>query len=347
MSRWLSREMIPVGLAIALPPLLFAGLEAGVDGARLDARTPPPEVVARIGERQVTLAEMDRAIRLRVQKEKDKYRSDWLDRQVLEHEAAARGLDVRELVKQEVHSKIDISQAEVDRRWEQIKGRLKPGTTRADVEGDIRNELGQRRAEPALRAYVAELKVRYGTSFQPPLSERFALDPNPRGGPAVGSLDAPVTVIEFSDLECSYCAQAHARVQYLVKRRPDDVRVVYRHLPLPNHKHARLAAEVAACAQGQGLFWALADSLFRNQRNLESEQIRTYAEQVGLDMARVDACLASGESERLVEADIEEARALGVTSTPTFFVNGDYVGSLPKGGLEQIVDRELARLGRK
>ena len=86
---------------------------------------------------------------------------------------------------------------------------------------------------------------------------------------------------------------------------------------------------------------------FQNPANLEPERLRSHAVKVGLDMGRLDACLASGEAARAVDADIAEAKAMGITSTPAFFVNGRYVGSLPSGGLEQIVDRELARMGRR
>ncbi|MCZ6635923.1 MAG: vitamin K epoxide reductase family protein [bacterium] len=340
------REGIPVVLALVLPVFVFVPLQAGVNRVVLDAKTPPVEIVAHIGEREISLTEMDAGIRLRLQKVKDEYRAEWLDRQVLETEAQERGMDMRDLVRQDVHSTIQISQEEVDRRWEEIKGRLAPHTTKASVEGNIRNELGRRKSESALRAYIAKLREKYGTEFHSPASEKILTDANANGGPELGSADAPVTVVVFSDLECNYCARAHRAVEALAKRRPDDVRIVFRHFPVEHlHKHARYAAEMAASVQEQGKFWELVDVLFVNQRNLTPSDVRRLAEEAGVDMAVLDAHLAEGQ--RIVAADIAAGKALGITSTPTFFINGHYVGSLPVGdGLDKLVDGALKAAGR-
>lgn len=335
------REALPVFVALILPALVFAPLQAGVLRLTLDAKSAPVEIVARIGSRDVSLVEMDAGIRLRLQKVKDEYRTEWLDRQVLEEEAKRKGVDVNALVRQEVYSGIQITPEEIDQRWNEIKTRLKPNTTKAMVEGQIRNELGRRKSAPALKAYVEELRKKFGTVFQPPMSEKILTDPNPNNSPELGSPNAPVTIVAFSDLECSYCARAHGAVEALAKRRPNDVRIVYRHLPLEHmHKHALYAAEVAASVHQQGKFWELADVLFKHQNNLTPTEVRRLAQEAGVDMAQLDAQLEDGK--RIVEADIAAGKALGITSTPTFFINGHYVGSLPVGdGLDKLVDRAL------
>ena len=276
------REGVPIVLALVIPVFVFVPLQAGVNRVLVDAKAVPVEVVARIGEREISLAEMDAGIWLRLQKVKDEYRTEWLDRQVLEEEAKRRGMDMRDFVRENVYRTIQISQAEVDRRWEEIKGRFAPNTTKASVEGNIRNELGQRKSAPALKAYVAKLKKKYGTAFQAPASEKILTDANPLNGPELGSSDAPVTIVAFSDFECSYCARSHKVLEALAKRRTRDVRIVFRHFPLEHlHKHARYAAEVAASVQTQGKFWKLADILFRNQRNLAADQVRRLAKEAG------------------------------------------------------------------
>lgn len=332
----------PVMLAIALPIGIYSVVEAGIGGLIVGSRSQGREVVARIGDREITRSEVDAGIRMKLQETKDQYRSEWLDRQVLGTEAKNRGMSIRSLVQQEVYSKVDVTAGEVTHRWEQIKGRLKPGTTREDVESRIRSEIGQRKSKPALDVFVASLKKRFGTDYRPPASERFAIDPNPRGGQEKGSSDAPVTIVEFSDLECGYCARAHHAIDDLVKRRPKDVRVIFRHYPLNMHRHARYAAEVAACAQQQNGFWKVVDRLFANQNDLSKRAIRNHVEALGLDALAVDACVKSGDGGRIVQADIDEGDSLGVGSTPTFFVNGHYIGSMPRGGLDAVVDREMS-----
>jgi glutaredoxin len=339
-------DMIPAALALVLPSLAFVPLQEGVNRAVLDAKTPPFEVVAQIGKRSIALAEMDVGIRLRLQNTKDEYRSEWLDRQVLETEAKSRGIKLGELVNQEVYSKIQTSQREVDRRWEEIKSRLPANTTKASMEGNIRNELGQRKSGLLLKAYVEKLREKYGTEFLPPASEEVFTDANPHDGPELGSPNAPVTVVAFSDLECSYCARAHIAMEALVRRRPEHVRVVFRHFPLEHiHKNSRHAAEVAASVHEQGLFWKLADVLFRKQKTLDPDSVRKLAKEAGVDLGRMDSGLAEGK--RIVAADIEAGKALGITATPSFFINGHYVGSLPAGdGLDKLVDRALKAAGR-
>ena len=334
----------PVFLAFSLPPLVFVPLQAGVQEAVLEAQSPPVEIVAHIGERAVSLAEMDAGIRWRLQKVKDEMRAEWLDRQVLEAEAGKQGMEVRDLVEREVQAQV--SQEEVDRRWEAIKGRLGPNATKESVESGLRRELGQRKRNAALGAYVAKLREEHGAHLQPPASERIATAANPDGSPQRGAAAAPVTIVAFSDLECSYCAHSHRSLEELVERRPGDVRFVYRHFPLEHiHQHARYAAEVAAAAQEQGKFWPLATLLFAHQRDLQPEQVRRLAAQAGVDTTRLEEQLAAGK--RRVAADIAAGEALGITSTPTFFVNGHYVNSLPTGdGLDRLVDRALETAGR-
>ncbi len=339
---WISRESIPVGLAIVVPPLLYVPLEDAVHHTR-SYQSAPAEVVARIGDREITRVEMDDAIRVKLHEVRAELRQDWLDRQVLEAKAEEEGLSARALVNREVRGKVEITAEEIDRRWGQIRHRLKPGTTLTEVESTIRHELRQLKSEPALKAYVARLKKHYDTFYIPPLSERFAFDPNPRNGPEKGAANAPVTIVEFSDLECSFCAGAHAHLSELVKRRPGDVRLIFRHYPLERHRHARFAAEVAACAHQQGMFWDVADRLFGKQDHLNEATIRQHAEEVGVDVTLLGACLESGAGARVVAEDMEEGDALGVDSTPTFFVNGHYIGSMPSGGMESLIDREIQR----
>ena len=112
------------------------------------------------------------------------------------------------------------------------------------------------------------------------------------------------------------------------------------------HAHARPAAEVAACADQQGQFWPMVEVLFANQRQLRDAQMRGYAQKLGLDMLQLDDWLQSGEGGAVVEADVAEGEELGILSTPSFFVNGDFMVGLPSGvGLDALIDREVTAAG--
>jgi protein-disulfide isomerase len=213
------------------------------------------------------------------------------------------------------------------------------------VTPNIRDEIAGRKRKGALDTFVRTLSQRYGTFYTAPISERFTFTSNERNGPEKGPADAPVTIVEYSDLECSYCSRAHSYLGELAKRRGDEIRIIYKHYPLEMHPHAFFAAEIAVCAHRQGQFWPLADLLFKQQKTFSDNKIRMFAEQVGLDMVQLDKCIDSGEGKRAVEADIAEGDALGISSTPSFFVNGHYIGSLPPGGLDALIDRELGLAG--
>jgi protein-disulfide isomerase/uncharacterized membrane protein len=339
-----TRHLLPVAVALVAPPVLTLFLEERIRKTALDATFVPPEVVARIGPREITTDEMDRAIRLRLNGLRNELRSEWLDGEVLAAEAKKRGLTLAELIQKEVLDSIPIGQDEVNWRYEQIRHQVPAGISRDSIDTEIRRELRWYRSKPARDAYVARLRGVYGTALTPPASERLVLDANPRGGPEKGPEDAPVTIVEFSDLECVHCAAAHADVERLIADRPNDIRVVFRHYPLKMHAHARRAAEYAACAHRQGAFWKVAPLLFANQKQLAEEDLRRHAASAGLDLPRLDACLSSGEASAIVDADTAEGKALGVDGTPTFFVNGHYVDAPER--LRAVVDRELGRGGR-
>jgi uncharacterized membrane protein/predicted DsbA family dithiol-disulfide isomerase len=340
-----SRDLVPVVLVIILAPATFIPLKHGVNNSGLTSRLKPEqEIVAMIGDREITVLEMDRAIGLKLYKMRNEYRKEWLDDQVLEKAATDKGVEVRALIQNEVQRTFEITEEEIDVRYREIKRRLPRNVTKEMVTDKIREELRNRKRQDALNAYAAELELQYGTTFAIPTSERFAFDPNPKGGPVKGSPNAPVTIVEFSNLNCSHCARAHTYLNDLIERRGDDIRVIFKHLLFDIHPHAKYAAEVAACAQKQGKFWQVADVFFQEQEHLKKDKVLEYAKQAGLDLEQLNACLESGEGARSVNADIAEADALGIPSTPTFFINGHYIGSLPEGGLDALIDQEMVRI---
>ena len=148
------------------------------------------------------------------------------------------------------------------------------------------------------------------------------IDVDPERDHVRGSIDAPVTVVEYGDFECPYCGQAEPVVRELL-RDFGDVRYVWRHLPLSDvHPHAELAAEAAEAAADQGAFWEMHDHLLDHQDALAPKDLIGYAEELGLDVERFTNDLRDHDGAGRVSEDVDSADLSGVSGTPTFFVNG-------------------------
>ncbi|MFY0575369.1 DsbA family protein [Cystobacter fuscus] len=166
----------------------------------------------------------------------------------------------------------------------------------------------------------------------------------PDDAPSFGPKDAKVTIVEWSDFECPFCGRVGPTLKQIKETYPKDVRVVFRHQPLPFHPNAKPAAEAAMAAHEQGKFWEYHDKLFANQRALDRASLEKYAQEVGLDMGKFKSALESGKFRGKVEADSSAGAAVGANGTPTFFVNGrEFVGAQPFESFKKIIDDEKAR----
>jgi protein-disulfide isomerase len=138
-----------------------------------------------------------------------------------------------------------------------------------------------------------------------------------------GSADAPVTLVEYGDYECPYCGAAYPIVKEVHARMGESLRFVFRNFPIStSHPHAEQAAEAAEAAADQGSFWEMHDVLYENQKRLGDEDLRGYAEKLGLDVERFDTELADHAHADRVHEDFLTGVRSGVNGTPTFYING-------------------------
>jgi protein-disulfide isomerase len=168
---------------------------------------------------------------------------------------------------------------------------------------------------------------------------------NIEGEPAKGPANAKITLVEFSDFQCPYCAQAAGKLDELMKKYPNDIRLVYRQYPIfLIHSQAKLAARASLAAQAQGKFWPLHDLMFRNNEKLSQENILLWAKQVGLNMDKFNKDLESPAIAKALDRSIQEADDIGVLGTPTVFLNGQrYNGELDPAELGKVVAEELKK----
>lgn len=184
-------------------------------------------------------------------------------------------------------------------------------------------------------------------TFTPPTPEQLAVtgrfEVSPDDDPAIGPVDAPVVMIEFSDYQCQFCGQfARETLHPLLELYPDQIRFVYRDLVIygPVSFQAALSAE---CANDQGAFWLYHDRLFEQQNNLTPEFFFAMAEELNLDMQQFARCVSDPATEDEVKADTAAGHDLGIQGTPTFYINGRIlVGAQPLEAFATIIDEELA-----
>ena len=138
-----------------------------------------------------------------------------------------------------------------------------------------------------------------------------------------GPADAPVTLVEYGDYECPYCGAAYPIVKEVQSALGNELRFVFRNFPLGEiHPHAVQAAETAEAAGAQGKYWEMHDYIYEHQSHLETKHLLSYAEHLGLDVARVERDLAEHTYEPRIREDFLSGARSGVNGTPTFYING-------------------------
>jgi len=164
--------------------------------------------------------------------------------------------------------------------------------------------------------------------------------------PSKGPKDALVTIVEFSEFQCPFCARVLPTTKQVVDTYGDKVRIVWRNNPLSFHNNAAPAAAVAMEAYAQGgsdKFWEVHDTLFANQKALGRPELEGYAEKAGLDSAKVKKALDEGTHKKAIDADQAMATQLGARGTPYFFVNGRQLrGAQPFAAFQKVIDEEIA-----
>jgi protein-disulfide isomerase len=179
-----------------------------------------------------------------------------------------------------------------------------------------------------------------------PLAPAQKLDIDLDDDPVLGDPNAPVTIVSFEDYQCPFCGRAHTQSFPQIKSNYIDtgkVKYVFRDFPLSFHPNAQPAAEASECADEQGKFWEYHDALYANQQTLSPSLYTKLAGDLGLDVDQFTSCFDSGKYREEVQADFQYGGSVGVSGTPTFFINGiKLVGAQPYAAFQQIIEAELA-----
>ncbi|HEX8699977.1 MAG TPA: thioredoxin domain-containing protein [Myxococcaceae bacterium] len=208
-----------------------------------------------------------------------------------------------------------------------VKGGMKPGQVYASIIEKGATSKPAPQAQPQQQQAAAVRKV-----------------DAPDNSPSFGPKNAKVTIVEWSDFECPFCGRVVPTLAQIKEKYGKDVRVVFRHQPLPFHPNAKPAAEAAMAANEQGKFWEFHDKLFSNQKSLDRATFEKYAQELKLDMNKFKAALDSGKYRAQIDADSAAGSAVGANGTPTFFINGrQLVGAQPFEAFKQAIDEEIAK----
>jgi protein-disulfide isomerase len=327
-------------------------LVPGQAGSASSPGQPGQRVAAEVDRDVITVETLDGALGPRLYKsEAQRYTfqrqklDELINDKLLEQEAARRGMSVERLKEIEVKARVRVTAEEVERFYRERKGSIPAsGSTAQDA---LKRYLEQQREQEITKQLLERLRANAQVKIH---LERPAAMAAERlvvaGAPVKGPRQAAVTIVEFSDFQCPFCANAQAVVRRVLERYPGDVKLVYRHFPLERHAQAKLAAEASECAARQGKFWEYHDQLFASAPDLTRTRLQSLAEMVGLEPQGFSTCLDSGASAARVAEDLDAGKKAGVVGTPTFFVNGRMLeGAQPFAAFEKIVDLYLVFRG--
>jgi protein-disulfide isomerase len=313
------------------------------------------EAAARIGNRTITTKDLD-----------DRWRADdpasqtEATQKLYEGRRAALEAIIAEMLLSEAAKKKGMTAAAYE--LEEVGKRVKP-VTDSEVVAFYQANINQMQGRtldvmaPAINRYLTEQQR--GAARQSLVTELRKAGPDVRvlidaprrevaiesTDPALGRASAPVTLIEFSDFQCPFCQRVAPTLKKLRDTYGDKVRIVWKDFPLTQiHPQAFKAGEAAHCAGDQGKYWEYHDRLFANQQQLQPDDLKKHAADLGLDAAAFNACLDTSKYGERVRDGVAQGTRLGVNSTPTIYINGRMLsGAQAYETFASVIDEELSR----
>jgi protein-disulfide isomerase len=305
-------------------------------------------VLAVLDEDPIRRADLDEFLKSQlydIKKQIFEIRKQALDRKIflvlLEAEAGRRNLAAQVLVNQEILDKAPVATTEqVDKFYNENRAQIPQPLDQ--VRGNIANYLRQEALKQQEQRLMLELSKKASIQYSLPGIIEPVYKVGTEGKPVKGAIHAPVTIVEFSDYECPFCAKIQPVLKQILELYSGKVRLVAREFPIVGHVFARRAALAAESAFAQGKYFEYTALLYQNQQDLSEPNLIRFAQMTGMDIARLKADMAANRYERAIEEDVEEAKRVGLTSTPTFYINGRKLEILSLDGFKQAIDRELA-----
>ena len=339
-----SRSLTTTTVILYALAAFLPGLSVGEISVTVRAQTS--DTVAEVNGTSITLKEVDNSVTSQLFPLKQQIYAirkaaleNLILRAILEHEAKGQGVSVEELRRKMTAGKVEVLPSQVEELYAvnaSVFAAMSPDEAKERLRLDLESQARMR----IYREALASLKKSSNTRVlleEPTLPSVNSADV----APSIGSKEAPVNIVEFSDFQCRYCRESQGPIKEILKNYGSDVRVIFKHLPLDIHAEAFASAQAAFCAGEQGFFWQYHNALFASE-TLSPEELSRLASNLGLNLAKFKTCVLSEASRIAVRKDVQEARQLGINSTPTFIINGKLVrGAIGFEEFKTIIEREL------
>jgi len=297
------------------------------------------QVVATVGTRAITLTEVEQSVAFplyELEEQRTKLLKEsiqrLIDEELLTAEAARLGITVPTLIEK-------ASESEAVAKLAGLPGPVRRTTPLSQKQPSALSPQAPEEVTRIRQALLVQLRRQTNIQINLPRLNLPILNVSIDDDPWIGTEHAPITIIEFSDFECPYCQRTVPLLKELLKQYSGKLKLVYRDFPGPKHQQALLAAEAAQCAAEQNRFWDYHDALFSRQPSDGTWNFSGLAETLGLSLSQFNACMQDNRYRGEVLKDLQDGLKLGVTSTPTFFINGrPLIGARPFADFQAIID---------
>ena len=266
---------------------------------------------------------------MKVKQKEYAVKKEFFEYKLLELAAKRQGLSIRGFIDKEIIPTIKITDQQIRDFYKEKKADIPKAKTYQEVKSSIKNFLIRKEETFAIRDYIKTLYKEYDAKLMIKKSSPKKIAANPFRSYSIGDPNAPVKIIEFSDLECGYCKRAFVEIKDLIRKFDGRVYFEYRHFPLDFHPFSKQFSMASVCAGEQDKFFDFIEMSFANQKDFSQILPVSLAEKLALNVDEFNQCLKSDLPLRVVNRDISEGKRLDVTGTPTFYINGHLFNGIP------------------
>lgn len=326
--------------------IVRTGILVLLSSVSLTAKLHAGEGVLQFGGKSLTAEELPPAIRGQLF---DAQQESYLkQKQILENALLEMELDKRaakeKITRAELEKKIfAISEpTEADaKKWFESNKQAVQGYPFDQIKGQIIGFLKNSKVTEKRQAELDKMLKEKGNSISLVEPKAPVVQIQSSGFPVKGNTSSKVVIVEFADYQCPHCLHAYESMKAIWKDFKDKVQFVYMDYPVNSSGISRTVAEASVCAQEQGKYWEFHEMAFEGQAKLTKESPRQFAEKLKLDVKKFDACVAQGKGKAIVDKSKAEGDRVGVSGTPTIFINGRKLANGTKEGMADAINQAL------